>query len=213
MPYVTGHKYKISFGNTGLNFENIQFEASERWEEADRDVWFVHNFSDVRVAIDVTKDNGPIIPNNTLFTSNSWETGDNVVYNDSEIHPRERMEVQLIVNGKGRVEFERRDVKLVGTRCFDPCVEEIEELPLEANFRYWSNPSSWESGALPLEGEDVHIKSGWNMVLDIPETPIMQLLRVNGRLSFQNDTDIHLRAKHIFVRAGELLIGAETAPF
>lgn len=53
------------------------------------------------------------------------------------------------------------------------------------------------------------------MVLDIEETPILESLTVNGRLSFAQLTDlnIHLRVKRIFVRAGELIIGSEEEPF
>lgn len=52
------------------------------------------------------------------------------------------------------------------------------------------------------------------MLLDIEETPVLNSLTVNGRLTFiQNNKDIHLRAKQIFVRAGELFIGNETHPF
>jgi len=60
---------------------------------------------------------------------------------------------------------------------------------------------------LPAEGEDVHIQSGWNMTMDLPETPIYQLVRVNGILNFKTDIDIHFKAKHIFIRAGELNVG------
>jgi hypothetical protein len=59
----------------------------------------------------------------------------------------------------------------------------------------------------------VHILSGWNMILDIEETPILKLIRVNGILSFSEDMDVHLQAKHIYVRAGELHIGNETNPY
>ena len=51
------------------------------------------------------------------------------------------------------------------------------------------------------------------MILDIEETPIFKLIRINGVLIFSDESDIHLRAKHIFVRAGELHIGNETHPF
>ena len=51
----------------------------------------------------------------------------------------------------------------------------------------WSNPASWPSGECPKDGEDVTIESGTNMVFDLEgETPVYRLLRVNGRLSFQN---------------------------
>ena len=56
--------------------------------------------------------------------------------------------------------------------------------------------------------------SGWNLLLDLEETPILNSLTINGRLSFiQNGQNVHLRSKYIFVRAGELFIGSEEAPF
>lgn len=57
------------------------------------------------------------------------------------------------------------------------------------------------------------IEPGMHVILDI-ETPILNLLVVNGRLSFLDfNTDIHLHAKQIYVRAGELLIGEEGTPY
>lgn len=59
----------------------------------------------------------------------------------------------------------------------------------------------------------MHIEPGWNIVLD-EETPVLGLVTVNGRLSFYDaGIDTHLHAKHIYVRAGELLIGSEAEPF
>lgn len=43
-------------------------------------------------------------------------------------------------------------------------------------------------------------------------SPKYGLVRVNGRLTFDNTTDTHLKAKHIFIRAGELHIGSEEYP-
>jgi hypothetical protein len=86
---------------TGLNFENLKVQLSEHWEETDRDIWFVHNFSDVRAAIDVKVDDSALVANNTLHTANSWLTGHNVVYNDTE-YPLPLL-LEFIVNGKGRV--------------------------------------------------------------------------------------------------------------
>jgi hypothetical protein len=83
----------------------------------------------------------------------------------------------------------------------------------ESEFRWWSDVSNWPNETLPVEGDDVHIESGWNMILDIEETPIFKMVRINGVLTFGNETDIHLRAKHIFIRAGELHIGNETHPY
>ena len=78
---------------------------------------------------------------------------------------------------------------------------------------FWSNETVW-GGTLPQEGDDVEVPSGWNLVLDLEETPIFNSLTINGRLSFiQNGQNVHLRSKYIFVRAGELFIGSEEAPF
>lgn len=54
-----------------------------------------------------------------------------------------------------------------------------------------------------------------NIILDI-ETPLLNLVIVNGRLSFHDDPDgnlINLKAKQVYVRAGELLIGNDTDPY
>jgi len=102
----------------------------------------------------------------------------------------------------------------VGQRCVGPCNEYVEEKEIEKTERLWSNVSSWGPGGhIPLEGEEVHIEPGWNMILDLAETPKLGLIRINGRLTFKNDMDVHLHSTHIFVRAGELIIGTKEAPY
>jgi hypothetical protein len=63
---------------------------------------------------------------------------------------------------------------------------------------YWSDPSNWPEERLPEEGEDVDILPGWNMILDLEETPILNMVTINGRLTFLNDEtnpiDVNLRA-------------------
>jgi len=50
---VTGHKYKFHFGVTGVDFEMLTLTMSERWEETDLPIYMIHNFTDIRAAIDV----------------------------------------------------------------------------------------------------------------------------------------------------------------
>ena len=69
-PFVTGHRYRISFGMTGLNFENLKVTMSERWEATDKNIHFTHNFTDVRAAIDVELD-GVLIKNDTIAAEES----------------------------------------------------------------------------------------------------------------------------------------------
>lgn len=54
IPFVTGHKYKLSWGQTGLDFEKMQYTLSERWEPFDKDIYLLHNFTDIRAEINFT---------------------------------------------------------------------------------------------------------------------------------------------------------------
>ena len=53
-PILTGHKYKISWAGTGIDFTKMTLLLSEEWKETDKPVYFVHNFTDVRAEINVT---------------------------------------------------------------------------------------------------------------------------------------------------------------
>ena len=56
MSIVTGHKYRIHWGKTGLNWEDLRLEIDENWRVDDKGLYLVHNFSDVRAAINITLD-------------------------------------------------------------------------------------------------------------------------------------------------------------
>jgi hypothetical protein len=47
------------------------------------------------------------------------------------------------------------------------------------------------------------------MELDLAETPIFDKIEVNGCLHFKQGQDVHLNAKKILIRGGELYIGTE----
>ena len=51
------------------------------------------------------------------------------------------------------------------------------------------------------------------MQLDLPETPIFDKIEINGLLKFKLDIDVHLRAKKILIRGGELAIGTKEEPY
>ena len=64
-PFVTGHKYKIHWGQTGLDFEYMFGDLSRSWEHEDKSIYLVHNFTDVRDDIEVHV-NGHRIENNSI---------------------------------------------------------------------------------------------------------------------------------------------------
>ena len=57
----------------------------------------------------------------------------------------------------------------------------------------WSNESSWPSGRLPEEGEDVTIMSSWRMLLDM-SPPALGRVDVFGELKFQDEQDLNFTA-------------------
>jgi len=206
---VTGHKFKIHWSNMGMDFMALNVELSERWEAQDKHVYLVHNFTDQRAHINVTY-NWKQVMNDTIYKSapGAGPLGSNIVYNDTDVR-----EFHVVFNGADRTQFKRRNLKIVGQRCSGSCLPPVTTIPIETNFRYWSNPASWDTGAVPVANDTVEIKPGWNMVFDVAESPIIKQITVNGRLSFKNDTDLHLRTKQLFIRAGELVIGYKDKPF
>jgi len=89
-----------------------------------------------------------------------------------------------------------------GYRCIGACNVDINETTEVGEERLWSDPNSWPDGKVPVDGDNVHIESGWNMTMDIANGTMLRLVRINGILRFKQDMDITFRAKHIFIRAG-----------
>ena len=98
-----------------------------------------------------------------------------------------------------------------GWRCDGPCIPAISKQVISGPLRLWSEPTTWASGVLPKEGEDVEVLPGYDVLYDLEESPIYGYVQINGRVTFKPDAPkLHLRAKYIFVRAGELHIGNAT---
>ena len=96
IPFVTGHKYKVSFGSGPLDWTSINIDQSSRWQTNDKTVYLIMNFTDVRARVNVTA-GGTLIPNNTLniLSSSQWSSGDNVIYNDTATR-----QIHVVFNGK-----------------------------------------------------------------------------------------------------------------
>ena len=87
-------------------------------------------------------------------------------------------------------------------------------MPIEDKLSLWSSPDSWASGKVPDVGEDAIIPPGKNMLYDVEDGPILNYVEINGRLTFKQDAEkLILRAKYVYVRAGELFIGNISRPF
>lgn len=110
-------------------------------------------------------------------------------------------EFHYVVNG---INENRTDMTITGWRCVVNCIEAaIEELEISDEVVLWSDPASWPSGSVPQEGEEAEVAPGVNMLFDIDESPMLNKLTINGRLSFMNDSEPHnqtLHAKILYVR-------------
>jgi len=162
----------------------MQIALSDRWEETDKNLYLVHNFTDVRALMDVTVGTQPFF-NNTIpegfdVTDATMTTGQNILY------PAEGMEeFHLVINGKNLTgNPANKNIFLEGHRCDGPCQEDIEDAPLETFKRRWSNPNDWPNGTVPVEGEDVTIPPEWDMVYDLEDGPKYRIITINGWLTF-----------------------------
>jgi len=98
------------------------------------------------------------------------------------------------------------NVRIKGIRCVNPdCdLEDIEPIPI-TDYGYWSEPGSWPDGVVPTSGS-VDIIPGLWIIYDLEDSPVFDVITVNGRLTFLDDADklpnLNLNCKYIFVRAG-----------
>jgi hypothetical protein len=164
---VTGHKYRVSWGKTGLDFENLNAGLDEHWLETDKSVYFVHNFTDVRAKIEIKLD-GQLIENDTIPANPSdYTTGQNLVRNITDVQSNEEQLLKFVVNGKNSTPYKSRMLTFKGYRCIGPCNVDINETTEVGAEKLWSDPNSWPDGKIPGEGDNVHIESGWNMTMDV----------------------------------------------
>ncbi len=73
----------------------------------------------------------------------------------------------------------------------------------------WSDPATWPNRKVPVAGDKVTIDNK-EVVLDV-NTPPLNGLTINGKLSFANNKDVELTTEWIMLH-GELEIGTEKAP-
>ena len=69
----------------------------------------------------------------------------------------------------------------------------------------WSSQYTWGGEELPKEGDSVVIQQGQIIFLDI-DTPVLNLILVEGELVFEDKQDLHLQAKYIFINTGKLQV-------
>ena len=128
------------------------------------------NFTDVRAEVNVTA-GGMLIPNTSLTVKKptTWQTGDYVVYNDTGTR-----EIHVVFNGRNK---SKANVKMIGARCKGPCISAVNtNVTTESTIRRWSNPLNWDTGKIPVAGDNVTILPGWNMLFDSADSQVLNYL-------------------------------------
>ena len=79
-------------------------------------------------------------------------------------------------------------------------------------YRYidlWSSSYTWGGLDPPKEGESVHIRAGQSVFLDT-NTPVLNLVVIEGALLFYDEQNVHFQAKYIFISGGRLQVHTHT---
>jgi hypothetical protein len=84
-------------------------------------------------------------------------------------------------------------------------------------YRYvslWSSDTTWGGEFPPMTGESVYVPAGFNLLVDVDRTPVLNAVIVEGSLTFAPDPSnaLHERffdAYYVFVTGGTMEVGTE----
>lgn len=115
---VTGHDYRWHIGRNTIDFESFTLQRSDQWEETDKNVGFMTNFTSPREAIEVTW--GEWDFDNLIEEGGYLENEDeDLVMGDNAIFPAEEdREFWFVVNGK---DDEKQTLKFKAFECKSDC--------------------------------------------------------------------------------------------
>jgi len=221
-PFVPGHKYMFHIGQYGNDFLDINFQLSEHWNEWDKNTILMNNFTDRRDKYQVFVDGEENHQNGTLVDvdvpdSDNNELGHWIYWNLTQDSPNLMKQYRVLVNGKNKKFWKRREIKVKATRCIGPCQEGEEGDGTFSPCTMWTNPSSWKhhpGQKVPVQDENVEIPTGKCIIYDVEgPSPIFRQIQIRGKLQFKDKNDRHLRCKNIFNHGGHFFIGEKEAPF
>ena len=116
------------------------------------------------------------------------------------------------MSARNPINLTNLNLKINAIQCLYNC--SIGFNAVAENFtRKWSDPSNWPNNNVPVDGDNVEVKAGWNMILDV-STASLRNLTINGNLTFDSTKDnLELKAKNILVFQGWLILGTQNNPF
>ena len=187
LPYVIPKNGKHPFyarWGYGHDFEEVTLaKTNSLWTDDDGEIEFIMPFYAVREAIYFDDNAGDRHANLSWFNTEQ-KMCDNVVYNET-FNDTQPKNFSVRVN---HYDSAIEECTITGIQCLNNCWDQIGDVEDlgdydEDTVQLWSNTSTWPSGVLPVDGDDVEIETNMNVVMDIYETPKLGSLEVNGKLS------------------------------
>lgn len=220
VPFVTGYKYQVHWGHTPIDWTKLKMEQTTfdgpEW------VHLLFNFTDHRENFIAKRG---VLPVDADPKAADFVDPRDLLYKDTEILPTDpsgtytwdnvsTRAFEIMINGINGNEYQWGDITVDAFRCFGThCspVSQTDNTPVAVTIKYWSDPTIWPNGVLPLEGSYVVVPLGWHLYLDM-DTPILKQIDINGVLEFSPNASCALNAHWIFVRAGSIVSGSTDKP-
>jgi len=220
--FITGYNYVLTFG-LGLNFDSLSIIRSNMWESLDKPINLLFNYSYRRddfsiLGYDNSTNSYKIdqINDISIFENPGLKQSisDNLSYGAFKNYI-EKNYLALRINSLNPKFYSNLKLSVTAIQCKNnDCGSQPPTNNVQENFiRKWSDPTNWPNNKIPNDGDDVEIKSGWQMVLDV-STKNLNQLTINGYLVFNNTVDdLSLNANIILIKDGRLEIGNKDNPY
>lgn len=208
VPYISGYEYNLHWQN-GVDYSVIDISNNLTWLTTDKAVTLRFNNTNPRELYDIiytgiedaTSISNKIITASTVIPGVDKGFGDHF-YKDNLLHVK--------IDRKLR----RGNAKVQAVICRKTCPGDPGEAPPEDTFRYWSKPENWQSGKVPVDGEDVIIEPAWRMILDVPTAKLKSLKITGSLIADAAKINLVINAFNVHITTnGSLTVGTDTAPF
>jgi hypothetical protein len=217
VPFITGYNYLLSFTNVANNFDSLALERSKMWDTNDKPINLVFNYTFRRDEFVVSGVNGAgasfNVTNSTdLVTMNKLTDNSNLPYGTFHNNIAKK-NLYMRINSYNPLNLTNNLMKVTAVQCSNNnCgLTPPDAVPIENFVRRWSDPTNWVK--VPADGDDVEIKKGWNMLLDVV-TPNLKTVTINGNLIWDPVAEfVELKAQNILVYSGRLEIGTRDSPY
>lgn len=220
VPMIMGTEFLVHWGTTPMDWTSMTLRI-ETFDDPSLSVLVRYNFTDHREMFQVKRGVMPagLNPSAAGFVDPTLLPSGGALSPTglpgvSSFDNTTAMEFKVMLTGTQVPKSRGGDLSVTAYRCFGThCVLSnlTENVTLETFQRVWSNPDSWPSGKVPVDGDRVTILPEWTMILDC-NTAVMSFLEVNGILQFDNTTSVRLNADMIHVRRGKILSGTQGYP-